>query len=101
MQTIDVSLHLHVCRVLVPPVLCSALLTHACVCSVQGADPTSALQRFAEASGRGAGGVGGALHIMSLGQGQGPVAEARVRLAMRAGDWVCLQVRIGRDWHML
>lgn len=55
----------------------------------QGADPTTALSRFAESVGRG---VGRGLHIVSLGQGQGPVAESIVHVAMKTGDWVCLQV---------
>jgi hypothetical protein len=38
--------------------------------------------------------VGKGLSVVSLGQGQGPVAEALVHMAMKSGDWVCLQVRL-------
>lgn len=31
------------------------------------------------------------LNIMSLGQGQGPIAEERIIAGRRNGDWVCLQ----------
>jgi hypothetical protein len=56
-----------------------------------GADPLAALLRAADAAGRA---PGRGLHLVSLGQGQGPVAEGLVHLAMKAGDWVCLQVRV-------
>lgn len=56
----------------------------------QGADAIADLARFAASEGRA---VGKGLQVVSLGQGQGPVAEALVRLAMKSGDWVCLQVR--------
>jgi dynein heavy chain len=57
----------------------------------QGADAISELSRFAAADqGRA---VGKGLSVVSLGQGQGPVAEALVHMAMKSGDWVCLQVR--------
>lgn len=55
----------------------------------QGADAVAELGAFAASQGRG---VGRGLVLLSLGQGQGPVAEALVRVAMRNGDWVCLQV---------
>jgi dynein heavy chain len=58
----------------------------------QGADAMAELGAFAAVQGRG---VGRGLMLLSLGQGQGPVAEAMVRVAMRTGDWVCLQVRVG------
>jgi dynein heavy chain len=46
------------------------------------------LQRFAERHGY----VNGErLHLISLGQGQGPFAEALVGQAAKAGHWVCLQ----------
>lgn len=57
----------------------------------QGADATSELAAFAVTQGRA---VGQGLQLLSLGQGQGPVAEALVRVAMRNGDWVCLQVSL-------
>jgi dynein heavy chain, axonemal len=53
-----------------------------------GADPTAALQRFGERKGWP---MGSRLHFISLGQGQGPLAEAIVKQAAGAGDWVCLQ----------
>jgi hypothetical protein len=56
----------------------------------QGADPAAALVRLAAGRGRA---LGRGLHMVSLGQGQGVVAESLVHLAMRNGDWVCLQVR--------
>ena len=57
----------------------------------QGTDPTAALSHFAKSQGRA---VGQGLHLISLGQGQGIVAEGIVHVAMKAGDWVCLQVRL-------
>ena len=67
----------------------------------QGADPAAELVRLAEA--RGGRGLGRGLHMVSLGKGQGPVAESLVRLAMRNGDWVCLQVSgergLAREWR--
>jgi len=53
-----------------------------------GADPTSLLQRFAE--GRGVG-LGRRLNMISLGQGQGVVAESLLKQATSSGEWVCLQ----------
>jgi dynein heavy chain len=64
----------------------------------QGADAMAELAAFAVEQGRAA---GRGLQLLSLGQGQGPVAEALVHLAMRNGDWVCLQVgfwRVGLNW---
>lgn len=49
-----------------------------------GADPMADLLRFAEAKAR-------RVEAVSLGQGQGPVAEAAVRDAMAGGYWVVLQ----------
>jgi dynein heavy chain len=57
----------------------------------QGADAMAELGAFAAAQGRA---VGRGLQLLSLGQGQGPVAEAVVRVCMRNGDWVCIQVSI-------
>lgn len=54
----------------------------------QGADPTGMLQRFAEKKGWR---PGEKLHMVSLGQGQGAVAENAVAQAQRNGEWVCLQ----------
>ena len=53
-----------------------------------GSDPMSSFLRFAremEYSDR--------IHSISLGQGQGPVAEKLISNATRTGDWVFLQVR--------
>jgi dynein heavy chain, axonemal len=52
-----------------------------------GADPTDYLLQLAQAKGKADGG----LRIISLGQGQGPVAEKAIEFAQRSGDWVCLQ----------
>jgi dynein heavy chain len=46
------------------------------------------LQRFGERRGYP---QGERLHMISLGQGQGPFAEALVNQAAKAGHWVCLQ----------
>ena len=51
-----------------------------------GADPTSMLLNFAEDQG-----YSDKLRIISLGQGQGPKAEALISTAKKNGDWVCLQ----------
>lgn len=58
----------------------------ACCCA--GADPTAMLQRFGERKGWL---MGQRLHLVSLGQGQGLLAETIVKQAAAAGDWVCLQ----------
>lgn len=34
------------------------------------------------------------IHAISLGQGQGPVAEKLILSAVKSGDWVFLQVRL-------
>merc|ERR550537_1182244 len=51
-----------------------------------GADPTAILLRFA-AERR----YSERTHIISLGQGQGPRAEALIATASETGDWVVLQ----------
>jgi dynein heavy chain len=51
-----------------------------------GADPTAQLLKLAKNRG-----YEERLHILSLGQGQGPKAEKLVTLARENGDWVCLQ----------
>lgn len=53
-----------------------------------GADPSGMLQRFGDKQERRA---GERLHMISLGQGQGPIAETLISQAKRSGDWVCLQ----------
>jgi len=52
-----------------------------------GADPTDYLLQLAESKGK----EGSGLRIISLGQGQGPIAEKAIDMAQRSGDWVCLQ----------
>ncbi len=78
--------HLHarlVAAVLTPSPHCRPLpLPHA------GADPSALLQRFAERKGWQ---LGQRLHMISLGQGQGLIAENLMRQAATTGDWVCLQ----------
>jgi hypothetical protein len=54
-----------------------------------GADPVDYLLKLAKEKGK----SGPGLKIVSLGQGQGPIAEAMMESARRSGDWVCLQVR--------
>jgi dynein heavy chain len=51
-----------------------------------GADPTAELLRLADMKG-----FGRKLKIVSLGQGQGPIAEAAIAEAVDSGLWVCLQ----------
>jgi len=53
-----------------------------------GADPSGMLQRFGEKLDRRA---GEKLHMISLGQGQGPIAETLIAKSQKSGDWVCLQ----------
>lgn len=54
-----------------------------------GADPTDYLLQLAESKGK----SGSGLKIISLGQGQGPIAERHIEMSQRTGDWVCLQVQ--------
>ncbi|OQR87427.1 dynein heavy chain [Achlya hypogyna] len=59
-----------------------------------GADPTSILHRFAQELGR-----DDRLHLVSLGQGQGPVASALIRQCAASGDWVLLQnCHLAKSW---
>eukprot|EP00741_Cyanophora_paradoxa_P002452 tig00000076_g2377.t1 len=51
-----------------------------------GADPAAELYRFAEEMR-----FGKKLHAISLGQGQGPIAEKMITEAMERGTWVLLQ----------
>ncbi|KXS09529.1 hypothetical protein M427DRAFT_128896 [Gonapodya prolifera JEL478] len=51
-----------------------------------GSDPIASLLRFAKEIN-----YGDRLHMISLGQGQGPIAEELVKKAMSTGDWVFLQ----------
>jgi dynein heavy chain len=52
----------------------------------KGADPTGSLLRFAKKTG-----FGDRLHLVSLGQGQGPVAQRLIEEGLKTGDWVVLQ----------
>ena len=59
-----------------------------------GADPMSTLIAFATASGRLE-----KMHPISLGQGQGPIAEALIHDCAIKGDWVVLQnCHLGKSW---
>jgi hypothetical protein len=52
--------------------------------------------RFGQSQGRP---VGSHLHIISLGQGQGPIAESFLNNAIKTGDWICLQnCHLARSW---
>lgn len=63
-----------------------------------GADPTAMLQRFAEKMGWT---PGERLHMISLGQGQGRIAEMMVAQAAQKGDWVCLQnCHLAKSWML-
>ncbi|KAF1784043.1 P-loop containing nucleoside triphosphate hydrolase [Phytophthora cactorum] len=52
-----------------------------------GADINDYLLELAKQEGK----DGSGLKIISLGQGQGPIAEALMKQAKQTGDWVCLQ----------
>ena len=41
------------------------------------------------------------IHAISLGQGQGPVAEKLIVRATKNGDWVFLQVSVERSLQLL
>lgn len=55
----------------------------------QGSDPFGAFQRFAKEMD-----MQDRVHSISLGQGQGPVAERMISNAKGKGDWVFLQVTL-------
>ena len=60
----------------------------------KGADPTGTLLRFAKKVG-----WGDRLHLVSLGQGQGPVATKLINEGMKTGDWVVLQnCMLAKSW---
>lgn len=59
-----------------------------------GADPTSLLLRFATEKG-----FQDKLHVISLGQGQGPKAAALIDECSRAGHWCLLQnCHLAKSW---
>ena len=63
-----------------------------------GADPTGMLSRFGTTMDRK---PNDRLHIVSLGQGQGPVAEQLVAKARQTGDWVCLMnCHLAKSWML-
>lgn len=54
-----------------------------------GSDPFGAFQRFAADMG-----YRDKVKSISLGQGQGPVAEKMIQDALESGDWIFLQVSL-------
>lgn len=59
-----------------------------------GADPTAIVHRLASEYGSSEN-----LHLISLGQGQGPRAEELIKQAMKTGDWVLLQnCHLAKSW---
>ena len=52
-----------------------------------GSDPMGSFLRFAKEMG-----YTERIHAISLGQGQGPIAEKMIHAATRSGDWIFLQV---------
>ena len=61
---------------------------------VSGADPTELLLQLAKSKG-----YGDRLQVISLGQGQGPRAEAMIDNARESGDWVLLQnCHLAKSW---
>ncbi len=61
-----------------------------------GSDPMGAFMRFAREKG-----CSDRVQAISLGQGQGPIAEKLIVNGTKTGDWVFLQVRITRVYSSL
>ncbi len=59
----------------------------------QGSDPMSNFLRFAKEKG-----YMEKIHAISLGQGQGPVAEKMIGKATQNGDWIFLQVMVHKQY---
>jgi dynein heavy chain len=63
---------------------------------VSGADPTQYLFNLAKAQGYE---LGSNLHLISLGQGQGPIAERLMDQTRAEGGWLCLQnCHLAESW---
>mmetsp|Transcript_18668 Transcript_18668/g.59084 ORF Transcript_18668/g.59084 Transcript_18668/m.59084 type:complete len:900 (+) Transcript_18668:315-3014(+) len=63
---------------------------------VSGADPTQYLFNLAKAQGYE---LGSNLHLISLGQGQGPIAERLMDQTKAEGGWLCLQnCHLAESW---
>lgn len=63
---------------------------------VSGADPTQYLFNLAKAQGYE---LGASLHLISLGQGQGPIAERLMDRTRTEGGWLCLQnCHLAESW---
>ncbi|KDO23904.1 hypothetical protein SPRG_20887 [Saprolegnia parasitica CBS 223.65] len=59
-----------------------------------GADPTAILHRFAADLG-----LDDRLHVVSLGQGQGPLATALIQRCAASGDWALIQnCHLAKSW---
>lgn len=63
-------------------ILCKTLV--GMLCALHCSDPTAALLKFAEERGR-------RVEVVSLGQGQGPVAQRWIDEGVQEGFWVVLQ----------
>ncbi|KAK1931064.1 Dynein heavy chain 6 [Phytophthora citrophthora] len=60
-----------------------------------GAEPMSSLERFARVKGIGE----DRYHVISLGQGQGPIVEAKMEECKKEGYWLALQnVHLAKSW---
>ncbi|CAM9797290.1 unnamed protein product, partial [Chrysoparadoxa australica] len=70
-----------------PTTPCIFVLSH-------GSDPLEALRKFAEEQG-----MQDKVHLVSLGQGQGPKAEAILEKSISQGHWVMLQnCHLAKSW---